>query len=111
MSAYIKLSTGEYPRHQGDIRLEYPDMGEEFVCPDTYELVPEVQPPETNSNQVSEELKPELIDGVWRKRFVVRDLTEQEIAERTAMEEMIRRSMQPIAPNTDQPGSEPDVIG
>lgn len=45
MSEYIKLATLEYPRYEGDIRLEYPDMGDEFVCPDTYAPVLASQQP------------------------------------------------------------------
>ena len=32
MTAYIKLATREFPLHQGDIRLEHPEIGEEFIC-------------------------------------------------------------------------------
>lgn len=47
---YIKLSTLEYPRHEGDIRLEYPEItedqtGETFPCPETYAPVESSPPP------------------------------------------------------------------
>ena len=81
MSIYIKLATNEYPRHQGDIRLEYPDMGEEFVLPDTYAPVQWVAPPAHDEvNQRVQETAPELVDGQWFMRWTVRNATEQELA-------------------------------
>jgi hypothetical protein len=90
MSAYIKLSTLEYPRHEGDIRLEYPEITEDqtgatFPCPDTYALVIPVQTPECNHDtQCAEELPPVQIAGVWTQQFWVRDMTAEELAERAA---------------------------
>jgi hypothetical protein len=119
MSAYIKLSTNEYPRHQGDIRLEYPDMGEEFVCPDTYALVAETPYPQAGAGQIVEELFPQQIDGVWTQVFNVRPLNEQELQARAAAEaqrlEMNRQMLESmnIQPNPDinNPGTAPEVIG
>lgn len=37
MTAYVKLSTMEFPRYEGDIRLEHPEIpANAFVCPSTY---------------------------------------------------------------------------
>lgn len=85
MTAYIKLSTLEYPRHEGDIRLEHPEIGEEqtgdsFPCPDTYALVMLIDTPEYNrETQTFEELPPTQIDGVWTQQFLVRDMTAEEL--------------------------------
>lgn len=80
MSIYIKLSTNEYPRHQGDVRLEYPDMGETFVLPETYASVQSTEPPEYDfDTQRVEETPPILIDGVWTMQWRVREATQQEI--------------------------------
>jgi hypothetical protein len=85
MSAYIKLSTLEYPRHEGDIRLEHPEIREDqtwpnFPCPDTYALVNAVPIPEYNfATQRVEELQPTQVDGIWTQQFLVRDMTEQEL--------------------------------
>ena len=74
MSAYIKLSTLEYPRHVGDIALD--PEGE-------YAPVQWVDPPQFDgATQVAYEVAPECVDGAWRMVWQVRDLTEQEIAER-----------------------------
>jgi hypothetical protein len=48
--AYIKIATLEYPRHEGDIRLEHPEIlesqtGATFPCPPTYAKVVETFPP------------------------------------------------------------------
>jgi len=101
MSAYIKLSTLEYPRYEGDIRLEYPEITEDqtgatFPCPNTYALVTPVQMPECNYEiQCVEELPPVQIDGVWTQRFLVRDLTVEELEARARrIAEMAQRNPQ-----------------
>ncbi len=88
MTAYIKVSTLEYPRHEGDIRLEYPEIaenqtGDTFPCPDEYALVSPVQIPECDYEfQTVEELPPTQIDGAWTQQFLLRDLTTEELEER-----------------------------
>ena len=80
MSRYIKLSTNEYPRHQGDIRLEYPDMGNQFVLPETYAYVEWVDAPSYNeATQIAQETSPEFINDKWYMRWIVQDLTQEEI--------------------------------
>lgn len=85
MTAYIRLSTLEYPRHEGDIRLENPEIletqtGATFPCPDTYVLVTPIDTPEYNrETQTFEELSPTQIDGVWTQQFLVRDMTAEEL--------------------------------
>ena len=81
MTIYIKLATGEYPRHQGDVRLEYPDMGEPFVLPETYAQVQSTEPPEYDfATQRVEETPPVLVNGVWVMQWRIRDATPEEIA-------------------------------
>lgn len=84
MSSYIKLSTLEYPRHEGDIRREHPEISEDqtgptFPCPDTYAPVVETPIPETSDTQTAYEVSPEQINGVWTRVWVVRDLTTEEL--------------------------------
>lgn len=48
--AYIKLATLEYPLHEGNIRLEHPEIlesqtGDTFPCPPTYAKVEQTEPP------------------------------------------------------------------
>lgn len=98
---YIKLSTLEYPRYEGDIRLEYPEITEDqtgptFPCPPTYALVQDVPWPEnTDPNKTIEELSPIQIDGVWTKQIIVRDMTEEEIKNR---DEFLASLINPPAP-------------
>jgi hypothetical protein len=84
MSAYIKLSTLEYPRYEGDIRSEHPDITEDqtwpnFPCPDTYAVVTQTSMPVVGAGQVCFETEPVQIDGVWTQTWGVRDLTQEEI--------------------------------
>lgn len=81
---YIKLATMEYPRHEGDIRLEHPDIpegltGETFICPDTYAKVKEVEMPSPGLNQAVYEVMPEQINGEWVQQFNIRELTKEEL--------------------------------
>ena len=91
MSQYIKLSTLEYPRHEGDIRNEHPDIREDqtwpnFPCPDTYALVEDAAPmPELTAMQYAIELAPAQVDGRWVRVWEIREWTEAEaIARNTA---------------------------
>jgi len=69
--AYRKKSTGEYPRFQGDVRLDHPEIGDVFACPDTYEPVYEGVLPELSSETVAVELPPAEVGGVWVQQFTV----------------------------------------
>ena len=71
MTAYIKLSTNEYPRHIGDIEID---------TDKNYALVEWVDPPayDTKLQRCGEGL-PVEIDGKWHMTWVVRDATQAEI--------------------------------
>jgi hypothetical protein len=85
MTAYIKLSTLEYPRHEGDIRLEHPEIREDqtwpnFPCPDTYALVEWIDPPTIDgTTQIVELQQPIQENGVWKMIWAVRDMTAEEL--------------------------------
>lgn len=80
MTSYIKISTKEYPKHEGDIRLDHPEIGEQFECPPTYALVSEEPEPLFDcKTQTCKELYPELVDGRWIRRYEIINLTAQEI--------------------------------
>jgi len=108
MSAYIKLATLEYPRHEGDIRLDHPEIlesqtGDTFPCPETYALVVPTQRPTFDfATFKCIEGAPMQTDGVWQMTWVVVPLTQ---------EELDYRQNQLAALNfLDKPGSVPDVI-
>lgn len=85
MSTYIKLSTLEYPRHEGDIRLEHPEItqdqtGDSFPCPSTHALVTWVNPPEIDENaQFAYQTAPIEENGEWKMVWAVRNLSQEEI--------------------------------
>lgn len=80
MSAYIKLSTLEYPRHIGDIWLEHPELTNQYVCPETYAIVHDVEMPRYDfKTQKIIEQHPVNIDGVWHKSWKVVNYTVQEL--------------------------------
>ena len=108
MTTYIKLATLEYPRYQGDIRLEHREIGLDFVCPDTYSVVEEVPAPQIDySTHTAYELPPENIDGVWTRVWAVRELTAEEIQ---LMKEAADKQNPQRQQNLTVPGAEPDVI-
>ena len=89
MTTYIKLSTLEYPRYEGNIRQEYPEITEDqtgptFPCPADYAPVQHTPEPEATDTQVVEEQMPQCIDGVWQQVWLVRDATPEELARRDA---------------------------
>jgi len=112
MTTYIKLSTLEYPRHEGDIRLEYPEITDDqtepnFPCPDTYAKVEYVDPPEIDpTKQFCYELAPLQIDGLWKRQWAVRDLTNEEIAQ---YQDAINKS-KPQRQQTNLSGQTPNAI-
>jgi hypothetical protein len=97
---YIKLSTLEFPRYEGDIRLEHPDItvdqtGPSFPCPNTYAPVQYVAAPSVLSTQVAEILPPVQDEtGDWKMAWAVRDLTAEEIQARKDFEERMQKEMQ-----------------
>jgi hypothetical protein len=73
MTAYIKLSTGEYPRHPGDIDID-PEKD--------YAVVEWVDQPSFDPRtQRCEEGSPICIDGTWSMVWSIRDATPEEILE------------------------------
>ena len=85
MSTYLKLSTMEYPRFEGDIRLDYPEItedqtGDTFPCPADYVVVQEVSCPTFDGNtQAAIQLIPQQIDGVWTMVWEIKNLTQDQI--------------------------------
>jgi hypothetical protein len=85
MSTYIKLATLEYPRYEGDIRLEHGEItedqtGDTFPCPSTYAPVQFVAPPSFDTaTQCVDPMQPIQVDGVWTMQWLVRNLTAEEL--------------------------------
>lgn len=81
---YLKLSTGEYALHEGDIRLEHPEIPEElsgdnFPVPSDYVLVNITDKPEVGHNQYLAEDPPVEVDGQWYNVWVVKDYTQEQL--------------------------------
>ena len=78
---YINIATLQYPLFQGDIRLEFPNMGEEFILPEGYAEIISIPWPENYDPKLFRvaELSPENVNGNWMQRFEVVAKTEIEI--------------------------------
>jgi hypothetical protein len=87
MTCYIKLSTLEYPRYEGDIRLEYEGIpehltGDDFPCPDTYARVyGEIPEVDTDVLKVTVQA-PKCVNGVWKLMYTIVPLTQDELDDR-----------------------------
>lgn len=80
MATYINKKTNEYPLYEGDIRLIYPDMGEEFILPEDFMEVTETPLPIVTETQTFTEAMPKLNDdGSYERVYVIRDWTEEEL--------------------------------
>lgn len=71
---------GNYPRFVGDMIIENVGWAVGDPIPAGWTLVAETAPPTTSSNQILEESFPEIIDGVYTQKWVVREKNEQELA-------------------------------
>lgn len=74
MNAYIKLSTLEYPRYVGDIKIDFDGQSD-------YAPVNWVGKPNFDiATKRCDEGFPEQINGQWQMTWVIRDATASEIA-------------------------------
>lgn len=73
MTAYIKLSTGEYPRHVGDIELDSAGL-EDYASVQWTDY-----PTFDKTTQRCYEDAPVQENGVWKMTWSVRDATPEEI--------------------------------
>jgi hypothetical protein len=75
-TTYIKLATKEYPRYEGDIRLDHPDIpegltGATFPVPDTYSVI-EIDVSGVDSETQVYSLGSAIFEsGVWRAEIIV----------------------------------------
>ena len=110
---YLKLSTMEYAFHEGDIRLEHPDIpkdqtGDTFPAPEGYALVKQTAPPKHNPRkQYLTQSTPIKVGKVWQSVWVVNDMTPEQVAE---LAEARKPPVRKNRPPTTNKGSTPDVI-
>lgn len=106
MSGYVKIATGEYYFYEGDIRLEHPNMGKEFVCPPEYVKV--VETPLPSYDDMIEDVigEAKLIDDKWTQVWQVVPLSPERIAELQAQ----RDKAFGLLMDTTGSGSAPDVV-
>lgn len=71
---------GNYPRFVGDISLDNPTWALGDPLPEGWIPVQTTTPPEATDSQILEEEFPEVLDGVYTQKWVLRNKTEQELA-------------------------------
>lgn len=104
-STFIHLETMEYPLHEGDIRLRFPDM-QEFFIPDGYAGVEPSESPDVGTYVAVYEDPPLFVDGAWKQNIKTRPYTDKE---KEDFDRIMGRIEEPKI-NTS-PGSAPDVTG
>jgi len=103
MNAYIKLLTFEYPRYEGDNRVEHPEIlesqtGTTFPCPATYAVVEYTEPPSYNlQTQIAYQIQPQIVAGAWKAAWTIRNLTQEELAAREEAREEARKEAEGMA--------------
>jgi hypothetical protein len=105
-TVFINTASLEYPLHEGDLRLRFPDM-QEFFIPEGYAGVESVESPLANMYEAVVEDPPVLVDGKWTQRLHIRPYTAEE---RQQLDDMLRLQIVPDA-SLDMPGGAPNVIG
>ena len=91
---YIKLATKEFPKHIGDIWLEYPELIGKFTCPETYAQVQQTPPPEHNKQtQVAQLDTPIEENGVWKMTWKIHTYTQEELDSIEALKNDINNNM------------------
>lgn len=84
MSIYISPNN-EYPRYVGDIQVENPDFELGNELPDGWKIVADVDFPDVSGDNLAEEQFPILDENNnYVRNFVVRPMTEDEIAAKNA---------------------------
>lgn len=121
MTSYIKLSTLQYPLHEGDIRNEHPEIKENqtwpnFPLPQEYAWVEPTKPPIiTPPLEYYYEGKPEIVDGKWKMTWLVGKFTQEEwdsfLVEKEKMLKPKKPSQNFKPEDLNKSGSAPDVIG
>jgi hypothetical protein len=115
MTAYIKLSTNEYPLYEGNIRLDYPIISKEltgdmFPYPEDYAPVAWTDMPvvDPKKNEYANLLPPILINNVWTTQWEIKTKTPEELAVIKAEQEALDKLAG--LPNLTQSGAAPNVI-
>lgn len=107
---YVKLDTMEYSLHEGDIRIEHPEIpealtGDDFPVPNGYARINVAVRPEVPNTQYVVEGPLHEVDGEWYIDWIINDYTPEQLAEITELNRArIGRS------NIDANGAAPNVI-
>ena len=91
MATYLNPTTQEYPRHDGDLLLLFPDWIPGSPLPSPWvEVLPTEQPVPEGDN-VSYEVFPVLDEGQWKRAWGVRPMTQ---LEKERKEEILQKQIE-----------------
>lgn len=114
MSTYINTTTGEYPRHIGDILLAHPDADPSGQSlPEGWAHVAYTPPPSPDTydpqTQIAVQLPPLKTEQGYQMQWTVRDMTPHELYVTSEQHTQDLQAGQDSRLNNS--GSQPDVIG
>lgn len=111
---YMRVSDGEYPLYEGDVRLEHHEIdesatGDDFPCPPTFVKVEATDPPQYDMRtQYLTYAQPVREGQKWVMTWTVRSLSQETIRHRAEANDK-RRELAGL-PSNNNSGSAPDVI-
>lgn len=106
MKTYIRLSDNVYPLYPGDIRLENPNLPDDFECPEGFAEVVWVEPAPVNLMENIYQVRAEVINGVLQTVWYVIPLPQEYIEAKR--KELEKENNFPY--NITASGSAPNVI-
>ena len=107
MKTYIRLSDNAYPLYPGDVRLEHPNLPEDFESPEGFAEVVWVEPAPVNLMENTYQVRAEVVDGVLQTVWNVIPRPQEYID--AMRQEIEKQNSLPF--NITASGSAPDVIG
>lgn len=90
---YYISPQGEYPRHQGDIKIENPLWTPDDALPEGWIEVQDTPRPQPDENETVEELFPTEADGIYKRSWLVRAMTDSELERKNAPETAKQRML------------------
>lgn len=106
MKTYLRLRDSTYPLYPGDVRLECPNLPEDFECPDGFLEVLWVEPAPINLMENTYRIRAEEINGVLQTVWDVIPRPKEYI---DAMHAEIQKQNGVF--DTSASGTAPNVIG
>lgn len=81
MSNLFINPNNEYPRYIGDILIDHPEF-DGVNLPEGWVTVEETERPTVGQDEITYEVSPEIVNGIYKQTWAVRPVTEEETERR-----------------------------